>query len=189
MVNTTADIYVRNNVAGDFLLGRPWQKENRVGIVEWSDGTYVTFNPDQPDTQYELMVVPDENFKAEKEIATFVEEEGFEYTPSYMTVVRNEESNSKGKNAPQSNEEKNNDVTEWESSLRYWEDNQVAAKLDKAKFESETADDNSNDRNDEWNSDDEDNEQEVRGETAEAQVPVTENSDSRDLEEIAEEES
>lgn len=38
---TLADLYLKNNVPFHLLLGRPWQRRNRVSIEERADGTYL----------------------------------------------------------------------------------------------------------------------------------------------------
>jgi hypothetical protein len=42
-VNTTGDLYVARDVPFDLLLGRPWQSNNYVSIVERQSGTYLEF--------------------------------------------------------------------------------------------------------------------------------------------------
>lgn len=41
---TFANVYVADHVEFDLLLGRPWQRDNRVSIEERKDGTYLIFN-------------------------------------------------------------------------------------------------------------------------------------------------
>ena len=63
-VKTFADIYVGDHVPFDLLLGRPWQRDNRVGIDERSDGTYLTFKSERhPEIQYEILALPDEQLR------------------------------------------------------------------------------------------------------------------------------
>lgn len=59
-IKTVADLYVGSHVPFDLLLGRPWQRDNRVGIDERQDGTYLVFKgKDETENQYEMLVVPD----------------------------------------------------------------------------------------------------------------------------------
>lgn len=44
---TTADLHVMENPPFSGLLGRPWQRENHINILEKKDGTYLSFGDDQ----------------------------------------------------------------------------------------------------------------------------------------------
>ena len=56
-VKTSASLYVGENLPFDLLLGRPWQKGNRISIDERNDGTYLVFNhPTDSAANMELLV-------------------------------------------------------------------------------------------------------------------------------------
>ena len=56
-VKTSANLYVGENLPFDLLLGRPWQKGNRISIDERNDGTYLVFkHPTDPHSDMELLV-------------------------------------------------------------------------------------------------------------------------------------
>jgi hypothetical protein len=58
-VDTYCNLHVGNNLAFDLLLGRKWQKENYVSIVERQDGTYLEFRDRRTDnTKQEVLVSP-----------------------------------------------------------------------------------------------------------------------------------
>ncbi|KAG2120931.1 uncharacterized protein F5147DRAFT_538354, partial [Suillus discolor] len=45
-IKTLGMVLLNENAPFDLLLGRSWQSENRVGLIERADGTYLTFpNP------------------------------------------------------------------------------------------------------------------------------------------------
>jgi len=53
----SANLYVGENLPFDLLLGRPWQKGNRISIDERNDGTYLVFkHPTDPSSNMELLV-------------------------------------------------------------------------------------------------------------------------------------
>lgn len=59
-IKTIGTVLLNEKAPFELLLGRSWQSENRVGLIERADGTYLTFpNPastDAPDL--ELMITP-----------------------------------------------------------------------------------------------------------------------------------
>jgi hypothetical protein len=59
-VKTIADFYVGEDVAFDCLLGRPWQRDNKVDISERDDGTYLVFkDPETLEPTFEVLAAPD----------------------------------------------------------------------------------------------------------------------------------
>jgi hypothetical protein len=56
-VKTFANLYVKDELPFDLLLGRPWQWENLVTIDKWMDKTYLVFkDADNIEVTYELLV-------------------------------------------------------------------------------------------------------------------------------------
>ena len=54
-----ANLYV-GNVPFDLLLGRPWQRGNKVSIDELEDGTYLIFkDPNMMELKHKVLVTPD----------------------------------------------------------------------------------------------------------------------------------
>ena len=54
-----ANLYV-GNVPFDLLLGRPWQRGNKVSIDELEDGTYLIFkDPNMMEPKHKVLVTPD----------------------------------------------------------------------------------------------------------------------------------
>ena len=77
-VQTLANVYVGDNIPFELLLGRPWQRDNRIGIEERSDGTYLIFKDmkDQ-DSQFEMLATPAEEIKTR----------GYTSIPSFMVIT------------------------------------------------------------------------------------------------------
>ena len=58
-VRTYANCYVGENLPFELLLGRPWQRDNRINIEERSDGTYLIFrSAENEDSQFEMLAAP-----------------------------------------------------------------------------------------------------------------------------------
>ncbi|KAL1671330.1 hypothetical protein EV122DRAFT_226755 [Schizophyllum commune] len=56
-IKTKTDIYLGAKVPFDLLLGRPWQRGNKISIDERDEGTYLIFrDPDTGEKRYELRV-------------------------------------------------------------------------------------------------------------------------------------
>jgi hypothetical protein len=59
-VSTQTNLFVRENVNFDLLLGHPWQRGNFVSIDEWPSGTYLLFkDPEGLQTRFEFLVTPE----------------------------------------------------------------------------------------------------------------------------------
>jgi hypothetical protein len=59
-VDTSANLFVGEKSPFTLLLGRPWQRGNRVSIDERNDGTYLVFkDPETCLPRYECLVTPD----------------------------------------------------------------------------------------------------------------------------------
>ncbi|KAF7431059.1 hypothetical protein PC9H_006777 [Pleurotus ostreatus] len=56
-VDTVASLYLGHKAPFNLLLGRPWQRANRVSIEERDEGTYLVFRPRNETTKYELLVL------------------------------------------------------------------------------------------------------------------------------------
>ncbi|KAF7424837.1 hypothetical protein PC9H_010148 [Pleurotus ostreatus] len=56
-VETVANLYLGEKAPFKLLLGRPWQRANRVSIEERNEGTYLIFRPKNETTCYELLVL------------------------------------------------------------------------------------------------------------------------------------
>ena len=70
-VTTYGSFYIHpdNDFSYDMLLGRPWQRDNRVSIDERRDGTYLVFNDyDYPDETMELMVFREDILPIHKDL-------------------------------------------------------------------------------------------------------------------------
>ncbi|KAJ7120477.1 hypothetical protein C8R43DRAFT_959921 [Mycena crocata] len=60
-VDTSANLFVGEKSPFTLLLGRPWQRGNRVSIDERNDGTYLVFkDPETCLPRYECLVTPDD---------------------------------------------------------------------------------------------------------------------------------
>ncbi|KAF4563846.1 hypothetical protein EYR36_003090 [Pleurotus pulmonarius] len=60
-VDTVASLYLGHKAPFNLLLGRPWQRANRVSIEERDEGTYLVFRPRNENTKYELLVLESVN--------------------------------------------------------------------------------------------------------------------------------
>jgi hypothetical protein len=59
-VRTMGNLFVGTHVPFDLLLGRPWQRGNRVTIDELEDGTYLIFkDPSTMEPRHKVLVTPD----------------------------------------------------------------------------------------------------------------------------------
>ena len=59
-VRTVGNLFVGTHVPFDLLLGRPWQRGNRVSIDELEDGTYLVFkDPITMEPRHKVLVTPD----------------------------------------------------------------------------------------------------------------------------------
>jgi hypothetical protein len=57
------DCWVSDNLPFKFLLGRKWQRENRIGIDERDDGTWLIFRDPRTGAKYELNAQPATNIQ------------------------------------------------------------------------------------------------------------------------------
>ncbi|KAJ7174020.1 hypothetical protein C8R43DRAFT_943648 [Mycena crocata] len=65
-VDTSANLFVGEKSPFTLLLGRPWQRGNRVSIAEHNDGTYLVFkDPETCLPRYERLVTPDDQDRSE----------------------------------------------------------------------------------------------------------------------------
>ncbi|KAG9217527.1 hypothetical protein CCMSSC00406_0010352 [Pleurotus cornucopiae] len=88
-VDTVASLYLGHKAPFNLLLGRPWQRANRVSIEERDEGTYLVFRPRNENTKYELLVLESVN-RPEQVLRSVFRKEDFAVNmikPSTSTVA------------------------------------------------------------------------------------------------------
>lgn len=98
-VLTEANLYIgRKNLPFDLLLGRPWQKRNKVSIDERKKGTYLVFKDQESDQpKFEVFINPAQlvprTFKPFKNVGVYAAIETAEDGPSNIKEDSTTESN------------------------------------------------------------------------------------------------